>query len=107
MRQESKGQGCSDVDGNWVGCGLHMRTSSFFSKRLSLPCVTGLWANYSLQTMSQDDDHDSGMAQQVKDLVQGAQLSPIMEQLAPLVSQLQAQQESGGGKFSNVSPLWG
>ena len=37
--------------------------------------------------MSQDDHHDSGMAQQVKDLVQGAikeQLSPIMEQLAPL-----------------------
>ena len=29
MRQESKGQGRSDVDGNWVGCGLHMRTSSF------------------------------------------------------------------------------
>ena len=29
MRQESKGQGRSDLDGNWVGCGLHMRTSSF------------------------------------------------------------------------------
>ena len=60
--------------------------------------------------MSQDDDHDSGMAQQVKDLVQGAikeQLSPIMEQLAPLVSRLQAQQESGSGKSSNVSPSWG
>ena len=28
MRQESKGQGRSDVDGNCVGCGLHMRTSS-------------------------------------------------------------------------------
>ena len=50
------------------------------------------------------------MAQQVKDLVQWAieeQLSPIMEQLAPLVSRLQAQQESGGGKSSNISPLWG
>ena len=66
--------------------------------------------NYSHRTMSQDDDHDSGMAQQVKDLVQGAvkeQLSPIVEQLVPLVSRLQAQQESGGGKSSNVSPLWG
>ena len=59
--------------------------------------------------MSQDDDHDSGMAQQVKDLVQGAikeQLSPIMD-LTPLVSRLQAQQESGCGKSSNISPLWG
>ena len=30
-----------------------------------------------------------------------------MEQLAPLVSRLQAQQESGGGKSSNVSPFMG
>ena len=29
MRQESKGQGHSDVDGKCVGCGLHMRTSGF------------------------------------------------------------------------------
>ena len=29
MRQECKGQGRSDIDGNCVGCGLHMRTSSF------------------------------------------------------------------------------
>ena len=61
--------------------------------------------------MSQDNDHDSSMTQQVKDLVQGAikelQLSLLMEQLAPLVSRFQAQQESGGGKSSNISPLWG
>ena len=29
MRQESKGQGHSDIDGNCVRCGLHMRTSGF------------------------------------------------------------------------------
>ena len=29
MRQESKGQGHSDIDGNCVGCGLHMHTSGF------------------------------------------------------------------------------
>ena len=43
MRQESKGQGRSDVDGTCVGCGLHMCTSSFawvhlvaFSRAVSL-----------------------------------------------------------------------
>ena len=29
MRQESKGQGHSDLDDKCVGCGLHMRTSGF------------------------------------------------------------------------------
>ena len=29
MRQESKGQGRSDIDGSCVGYGLHMRASSF------------------------------------------------------------------------------
>ena len=49
MRQESKGQGRSDVDGNCVGVAAHahqrfcvgaprgIQSSGFFSKRLSFP----------------------------------------------------------------------